>query len=102
MAAGLVHHPYAPNVIDQSLRTYHGVLVGLRYVVLAFIVTASFLILAFCTPAGLLGGGVVALIALGVGLALARDRERPTWLSEFATLFITTSAESGHGQETDR
>jgi hypothetical protein len=98
MPAGLVYHPYTANVIDQSLRTYHGVLVGLRYVVLHFIVVASFLTLAFCTPAGLLGGGVVAAIELWLGLILAKDRKQPTWLSEFATLFITTSAESGHGE----
>jgi hypothetical protein len=88
--------PTPARVLREKLTTYHHVLIALRYVVLAHIVVGSFLVLAFCTPAGILGALVVVAIELAVGLALARDRKRPTWLSEFATLFISTSADSGH------
>ena len=93
--ADLDEDTHPPVDFQQNLRTYHGVLIGLRYVVLAHIVAGSFLVLTFCTPAGWLGGAVVALIELGVGLALAKDRKAHTWMSDAATLFISTSDESG-------
>ena len=94
MHATAEHHP--PQDVSQQLRTYHGVLLGLRYVVLNFIVIASFLILAFATGAGFWGGAFVALVILAFGLWIAHDRKTPGWLSEFGALFISTSAESGH------
>ena len=97
MAASLTQSHSQPSGLEQSARTYHGVLIALRYVVLHFVVIATFLILAFCTPASMLTAFVVALIELGVGLVLAQDRRRPSWLSEASTLFISTSFDSGHG-----
>ena len=88
--------PTPARVLGEKLTTYHHVLIALRYIVLAHIVVGSFLILAFCTPAGILGALVVVAIELAIGLVMAKDRRRPTWLSEFATLFISTSADSGH------
>jgi len=79
----------------QQLRTYHGFLIGIRYVVLAHIVIGSFLILAFCTSTAWMGALAVALVELAVGLFLARDRETVGWPSEMATLVMTTAAESG-------
>lgn len=93
--AVIFDHARPPADIRQQLVTYHHVLIVLRYVVLAHIVVASFLILAFCTPAGVLGGGFIALVELACGLTLAKDRKRPTWLSEASTLFISTSVDSG-------
>jgi len=88
--------PTRARVLREKQITYHHLLIALRYVVLAHIMVGTFLILAFATPAGLLGGFVVAAIELAVGLVLAKDRKQPTWLSEAATLFISTSADSGH------
>jgi hypothetical protein len=94
-AASSVHHSNHQDV-SQQLRTYHGFLVGLRYVVLNFMVIASFLVLAFATGAGFWGAAFVALIVLMVGLYFARDHKGLKWPSEFGALFISTSAESGH------
>jgi hypothetical protein len=96
MAAVHAEHHHAQQDVSQQLRTYHGVLLGLRYVVLNFIVIASFLVLAFCTGAGFWGGAFVALAALLVGLYFAKDRHGPTLPSQVGALFISTSAESGH------
>jgi hypothetical protein len=93
------HRDHPVQDVGQQLRTYHGVLMGLRYVVLHFMVIASFLVLAFCTGAGFWGAAFVALIILFVGLYLARDRKGATWPSQFGALFISTSAESGHEVE---
>jgi hypothetical protein len=82
--------------VSQQLKTYRGFLMGLRYVVLNFMVVASFLILAFCTGAGFWGGAFVAFVVLAIGLFFARDRKKLSWESEFGALFISTSAESGH------
>jgi hypothetical protein len=96
MTAADIANPSRPSAdIRQQLRTYHHVLIALRYVVLAHIVVGSFLILAFCTPAGVLGGGFIALVELACGLVLAKDRNHQTWLSEAATLFVSTSVDSG-------
>ena len=83
----------------QQLRTYHGFLIGLRYMVLHLIVVISFLVLAFCTGAGVPGGAFVALILLAVGLYFAKDRKKVTWTSQAATLVMTTAAEAGHPVE---
>jgi hypothetical protein len=96
MLAAHARHISNHQDVSQQLRTYHGFLLGLRYVVMHFIVIASFLILAFCTGAGFWGGAAAALVALLIGLYFARDRKRVTWASEFGALFISTSAESGH------
>ena len=96
MHAAHADHHHARQDVTQQLRTYHGVLLGLRYVVLNFIVIASFLILAFCTGAGFWGGAAVALVFLLVGLWFAKDRHGPTVASQVGALFISTSAESGH------
>jgi hypothetical protein len=94
------HDPHSHHVdATQQLRTYHGVLIGIRYVVLHFIVIVSFLVLALATPVGWIGAFVIAAIELAVGLWFAKDRKEVSWPSEFATLFITTSAESGHPVE---
>jgi hypothetical protein len=85
------------QVLREKLTTYHHLLIALRYVVLAHVVVGSFLVLAFCTSAGIFAAIVIAALELAVGLALAKDRKRPNWMSEAATLFISTSADSGHG-----
>jgi hypothetical protein len=98
MSSAHVSDPKPTANISQNLRTYHGVLIGLRYVVLALVVVGSFLILAFCTQASYLTAAVIALIELACGLALAKDRKAPNWMSEASTLFISTSVDSGdHG-----
>ena len=96
MLAAHARHYGNHQDVSQQLRTYHGFMIGLRYVVLHFIVIASFLVLAFCTGAGFWGAAFVALVALLVGLYFATDRKQVTWASEFGALFISTSAESGH------
>jgi hypothetical protein len=91
------HH--APMDLTQSLRTYHGFLVALRYVVLAHIVVASFLLLAFAGPLSIGGALFVGLIELIVGLYFARDRKKVGWQSTFSSLFISTGADSAHEVE---
>jgi hypothetical protein len=88
--------PVALLDIRQQQRTYHEVLIGSRYVVLATVVLVSFLVLAFCTQASYLTAFVVALVELALGLVLAKDRKAPTVLSDVSNLFISTSADSGH------
>ena len=82
--------------LSQQLRTYHGFLIGIRYVVLAFIVAGSFLILTFCTGAGFWGGLVVAAIVVIAGVYFAKRRTGDSWVSQVATLVMSTEAESGH------
>jgi hypothetical protein len=80
----------------QHLRTYNGFLVGMRFVVAHAVVVLSFLILAFCTGAGIWGGAFVALVLLVAGVYFAKDRRRIGWASEVGTLVMTTAYESGH------
>ena len=87
----------APKLADK-LTTYHHFLVGARYVVLAFAVVLSFLLLTFC--GGGLGAGLfVAVVELALGLYFARDRKQLSWVSEAATLVMSTSAEHPHPVE---
>jgi hypothetical protein len=79
----------------QQLRTYHGFLIALRYVVLAHVAVGAFLILAFCTNVNWLAALVIGVLILAAGLFFARDRSVPGWTSDAATLVMTTSAESG-------
>lgn len=79
----------------QQARTYHGFLIGLRYIVLAHVVLVTVLILGFCTSTPWIGVFVVGAIELAVGLYFARDRETLEWPSQVATLVMTTAAESG-------
>ena len=87
----------------QQLRTYHGFLIALRYVVLAHLVLGTVLILGFCTSTPWLAVLVVGAIELAIGLFFARDRATLEWPSQVATSVMTTAAESGqHRARRDR
>jgi hypothetical protein len=86
----------------QQLRTYHGFLIALRYIVLAHIVGGTFLILTFCTATPWPGAFVIALVELIIGLWFARDRQTVGAASEMATLVMTTAAESGRHYRPER
>lgn len=88
------HDPTEPAAAQQ-LRTYHGFLIGLRYIVLAHLVLGTVLILGFCTQTPWIAVIVIGAIELVVGLYFARDRETVEWPSQVATLVMTTAAESG-------
>ncbi len=88
--------PASAGDIRQQQRTYHDVLIGARYVVLATIVVLTVLVLAFCTQASYLTAFVVGLIELVCGLYLAKDRKAPSVMSSVSNLLISTSADSGH------
>jgi hypothetical protein len=90
--------PYIAPKLADKLTTYHRFLLGARYVVLAFAVILSFLILTFC-GAGFGAGLFVAVVELGVGLYFAKDRKKLSWASEAATLVMSTSAEHPHPVE---
>jgi hypothetical protein len=89
------HSRHGSADLEQQIRAYHGFMLGLRYIVLALIVSGSFLVLAFCTSAGWGVSAFVALVELIVGLYFAEDRDQVTWPSVFGGLFISTAAESG-------
>lgn len=93
--ASVAHGPPGPPELLEHERSYHGFLMGARWVAMLTVVALSFLILAFSTNAGFFGALVVAAIELVVGVWLVRDRPQPTWVSNAATLFMTTSVESG-------
>jgi UPF0716 family protein affecting phage T7 exclusion len=76
-------------------RSYHGFLIGARWTAVMTAVALTFLILAFATSAGFWGAAFVALVTLAVGVWLVRDRGKANWVSNAATLFMTTSVESG-------
>jgi hypothetical protein len=81
--------------VSRQLRTYHGFLIGPRYVVLAHIAAGSFIVLSFFTSAGVGVGLFVAFVELVIGLYFAKDRRQVSWQSKVASLIVTTTAESG-------
>jgi len=93
--AKAAHDPRGPTELLDHERSYHGVLMGARWTAVMTAVALTFLILAFATSAGFIGAAFVALVILAVGVWLVRDRREPNWVSNAATLFMTTSVESG-------
>lgn len=93
LAPSLLERDPEQQFLVSKARTYHHVLIAIRYVVLAHIVVGTFLVLAFCTRAGFWGGLFAALIELWIGLYFAKDGHRHAWPSEVATLFISTGGE---------
>jgi hypothetical protein len=93
--ASVTHDPPGPPELLDHERSYHAFLVGARWVAMMTAVSLTFLILAFSTRAGFIGGAFAALAVLVVGVWLVRDRKEPNWASNAATLFMTTSVESG-------
>lgn len=93
--ASAAHSPPGPPELLEHERSYHGFLMGARWVAMLTAVALSFLILAFSTKAGFFGAAFVAAVLLVGGVWLVRDRPQPNWVSNAATLFMTTSVESG-------
>ena len=93
------HSRHGSVELEQQIRTYHSFMVGLRYIMLALIVSITFLILAYGSDAGWGVGLFVAIVELAVGLYFAADRDKIGWSSVFGGLFISTAAESGQSIE---
>jgi hypothetical protein len=88
-------HEQGLMAIDEQQRTYHRFLIAARYVALTTIVVGTLLIVGYCTSAPWLTAWLVALIELGVGLFMSRDRKRVSWPSKIATLVVSTESEGG-------
>ena len=93
--AKAAHDPQGPTELLEHERSYHGFLMGARWTAVMTAVALTFLVLAFATSAGFFGSAFVALVTLAIGVWLVRDRKEPNWASNAATLFMTTSVESG-------
>lgn len=74
-------------------------MIGLRYVALTTVVSVTFLIITFCTAAGLGAGLFIAAVEMALGLYFAKDRKGSSWQADLADLIITTEVESGHAIE---
>jgi hypothetical protein len=86
--------PHAtPAEVASHVKTYHGFMVGLRYVVLAHIVAGVFALTTFFSGGGWFLGIPATIVVLAIGLWFAKDRKQVTAASKLATLLVSTAAD---------